>query len=249
MAMEPLSDPNTPKARADRLKHARKLARLTLREMSENGLINFNTLCGWEASRHGGLTESGARKVSERLLQVGVVCSATWLFSGVGDPPSSLLDNPFSGVQQDLERLHAHPPPQSEGPQTLQELSLRGSAMPAQIRLMELHFPHFIQCVIQDRAMEPYFGYGDFVAGQPLSLDQLHLAIGEPVIAQMASGKIYCRYLAFCESEQRFYLAPVHLSGSQGSLIGGPIEAWALVQTHFRYPRFPFTNWAIPNGS
>jgi transcriptional regulator with XRE-family HTH domain len=214
---------STPTARAQRLKQARKLARLTLRGMSEGSPINFNTLCGWESARHGGLTKAGAQKVVERLAQEDLVCSVDWLLFGTGNPPSK--------AHASIRSAYPSPLPQKE-------ISLE-DFIPTQIRWMEQQFPHFIGCVIQDRAMEPLYGYGDYVTGQPIPLEEMPFSVGDLVIAQLENGKRYCRYLGFCETTRSYTLIPARLAGPDGSIITAPIVACARVMAHFRYHHTP----------
>lgn len=210
------ASPSSPQARSLRLKEARRMAKLTLRGMSEGGNINFNTLCGWEVARHGGLTPVGADKVVERLLQEGIVCTSEWLLHGVGTPPLPI-------VPKDIV-LSFH----------------RGKAImrdfiPNQIRIIEQQFPDFLGLIIQDRAMEPQYSYGDYVVGMPLPLEKLPLAVGKIVIAKIDTGKTYCRQLAHDRMTGHFALVAPRLQDADAIITNINITACAVVMGHFRY--------------
>ena len=212
---EPLA-PNSSQARANRLREVRKLARLTLRGMCEGGSINFNTLCGWEVARHGGLTARGAEKVVERLLHEGIVCSVDWLMRGKGIPPLPMTSkDPLLRVPRGRASLR--------------------DFIPNQIRLIEQQFPDFIGLIIQDRAMEPQYAYGDYVTGMPLLLDALSDVVGKAVIAKLDNGKLYCRYLLQEGETEQFSLVSSHLNDPDSLLSHVTIVECALILGHFRY--------------
>lgn len=162
----------SPEARGKRLREARKLARLTLKSMSTNSEINFHTLSGWEIGRHNGLTEKGAKKVVERLTQAGVNCSVEWLMQGTGNQPASLIES-YS-----------------------QSLSSLAELQSVYATLIQQHHPNMLQLKISDNSMQPLYAQGDFVAGQPITLDKLSQHNGKAVIVKLNDKETICRILS-----------------------------------------------------
>ncbi|MCD8499601.1 MAG: hypothetical protein LRY43_00230, partial [Gammaproteobacteria bacterium] len=159
----------SPKARAIRLKEARGVAGLTLKEMSSTGLINFNTLCGWETAKHGGLTERGALLVAKRLDECATECSVEWLLYAQGDKPKKklLIKEPINKWVSSLHKL-----------------------------ITDTH-PSLLYMQVTDSSMTPEYHIGDYVYGFPLSPDihQLYSVSGKSVIVQQKSGNLALRKL------------------------------------------------------
>lgn len=203
-----MPDQCSSRARGNRLKQARKLAKLTLKTMS-GGAINFNTLGGWEAGRHGGLTEKGALKVIDRLAQEGVTCSTQWLLYGIGDEPS----------------IAATIQPVTEWKTTQEFLTIEKSI------ILQLH-PDFIGMDIQDEAMAPQFNTGDYVCGKPLSEDLLSQAIGQIIIAELDSGETLLRRLLVDTNTQTFTLVASNPQFIESIHHNIRISRWAKVLCH-----------------
>ncbi len=204
-------------ARASRLQDARKLAKLTLRGMCMDGNINFNTLCGWEAARHGGLTRNGAQKVIDRLSQEGIICTLDWLLTGTGAPPKPILSKDLT------HSLHT-------GKNSLTHF------IPTQICLMEQQFPEFMGLTLPDEAMAPHYRMGDYVTGMPLPLDALGFAIGRPIIATLKHHNTttrYCRHLIRDNNTGLFSLVSSDFNAPDAILSHIQIVEFALILAHF----------------
>lgn len=94
--VEILDEKSTPEARAKRLRRVRNLANLSRKALCEDGLINVNTLKGWELGRYGGLPKDGAEKIIQRIAREGVHCTLDWLLHEIGPGPRLISNDPAS---------------------------------------------------------------------------------------------------------------------------------------------------------
>ena len=200
----------SPKQRGERLRQVRKLAGLTLREMSEGSLINFNTLGGWESGKHGGLTEKGAVKVVERLAHLNVKCTLEWLLYEQGDSPHIIsMDNMYQHSTS-LPEILAY-----------------------EINNFKQTHSSFLGMHILDDAMEPLYCYGDYVAGLPMPLEQLQKAVGKNIIVKLNEEQMLCRKLVIDSNTNKLALLSLNFS-SKNVLFDVQIKAWALIMQHLR---------------
>lgn len=195
----------SPQARAKRLKELRRLAKLTLQEMAEGGQINYNTLCGWESAKHGGLTEKGALKVVERLKDLGVECSIEWLMYGTGMQPKS------SQLIMSAKKL-------TSTTQLIQEQS----------EVLKKMYSNMIQLLLADDAMLPDYQTGDFLAGLAMPLSALYKANGQNIIACLAGGETVLRKFYIQPATGSILLLAQNLKYNESLLADPLIEAWAL---------------------
>lgn len=203
---------HSPEARANRLKEARKFGRLSLREMTENGLINYNTLCGWESGKHGGLTEKGAQKIVERLRASGVNCSIEWLLYNIGQKPASIhpviMTHKLTSIKDFIQK---------------------------QIEIFKQIYPDFIGTMVEDAAMEPNYNIGDFVSGMTLPKEKIRLANGKDVIVQLEDGSKIIRKLVINTKKNSPSLIAVNSSYPDPILQDIDVIQWALVLCHLKY--------------
>jgi hypothetical protein len=199
-------------ARANRLKEARKIGRISLRDITNNGVINYNTFCGWESGKHGGLTQKGALKVVEALNQLGVKCSIEWLLYGIGQKPISLhpmmIPRPLSSIK-DFIPIHSD--------------------------FIKQLYPEFIGIRIEDDAMSPKYNIGDFVSGMPLSQKKITQASGKDVIVQLRGETTIIRKLVINSKNNSASLISVNTSYHEPILTDVDIVQLALVLCHLRY--------------
>jgi transcriptional regulator with XRE-family HTH domain len=206
-----MNQENICKTRGLRLKEARQAANLTLKEMSRCGLINFNTLCGWELGKHGGLTERGAIKVVERLSKCGVTCSVEWLLYGIGAKPyrneTELLPKSFMSLDQ---WKHAH------------------------IDLLNRLYPNFLSLTVNDNTMSPEFNPKDYVCGYPTTPDLLTKASHKIIIAKLSNGEKLLRKLMI-DPSGTIALITLNQEHENGCLINPSIEQFSLVMCHVKH--------------
>jgi transcriptional regulator with XRE-family HTH domain len=200
----------SPRQRGERLRQARKLAGLTLREMSKGSLINFNTLGGWESGKHGGLTEKGAIKVVERLAHLNIKCTPEWLLYEKGEPPYMISMTTINQHSTSLPEILAY-----------------------EINNFKQSHSTFLGMNILDDAMEPLYCYGDYVAGLPMSLEQLPKAVGKNIIVRLNEEQMLCRKLVMDSKNNKLALLSLNFS-SKNLLLDAQIKEWALIMYHLR---------------
>jgi len=199
----------SPKARAIRLKEAREVAGLTLKEMSSTGLINFNTLCGWETAKHGGLTERGALLVVKRLDECATECSVEWLLYAQGDKPKKKLSINKGPISKWVSSLH---------------------------KLIINAHPSLLYMQVTDSSMTPEYNIGDYVYGFSLSPDihQLSSVSGKPVIVQQELGNLALRKLIVNQISNEILLTSYNHNFYPPFLYNPTIEIIATVMCHIR---------------
>lgn len=203
---------STPEARAERLKRIRNLANLSRKEMCEGTDLNVNTLKGWEISRFGGLSKSGANKVAARVALAGVTCNAEWLLYEIGEPPQVNL---LSAVTEIPEFIPAPIPEDKQKEQITQELLLFRS-----------HNPKAIDLVMTDESMTPCFAIGDVVAG--LQVKNSVDAIGKYSIVILEDGKKLLRNVCKGNAENHFNLLASNLEAVADHLVLSNVAVKAL---------------------
>lgn len=89
------------KARGSRLRNLRGILNLSRDEMSELLNISVHTLKSWELGKLNGLTEIGASKVVDTLLnKKQMLCDFEWLMFGSGNFP-----NIFTSIKKDADNF------------------------------------------------------------------------------------------------------------------------------------------------
>lgn len=203
---------NSAQERGLRLKEARNLAKLTLKEMSDCDYINFNTLCGWELGKHGGLTEAGAKKVIKRLGEAGIDCSINWLLKGEGVEAHR---NDHTPIKQHFENID-------------QWIS-------AQSKLLSEMYPYFISTMMLDNSMSPTVNKGDFVAGLPVIKSSLQELCNRVVIANIDDDIIVVRKLIFDHQTQEVTLISENENFSPRFIQNPKINSIALITLQLKH--------------
>lgn len=203
---------STPEARANRLREARKIAKLSLREMSNDDQINYYTLCGWESGKHGGLTERGAHKIIERLHVAGINCSIEWLLYGLGEKPTPippiLFACQFTGMKEFIHK---------------------------QMELFSQIYPNFISTLVEDDAMSPHYNKGDLVSGLPLANNKISEANGQDIIVMLTNNATIVRKLIIDKKNNSPMLLATNHNSSEPIIQNIEINQWALILCHFKY--------------
>ena len=206
-------NPTSPKSRAARLKEARDIAGLTLKEMASTGLMNFNTLCGWETAKHGGLTERGALLVVKRLSECNTQCSIEWLLYGQGQRPGkkTLLGNIALGESTNKLAASMH-------------------------KLIIDSNPGLLCIQITDSSMAPEYNIGDYVYGSPFSPDiyQLSSISDRPIIVKLEAGDLILRKLRANQISNEIILLTCNQSFHPPFLYNPKIEIIATIICHIR---------------
>ncbi len=151
--------------RAKRLLLLRDMAGLTRDALQKRYKIARGTLQNWESARFGGLTEKGARIMTQLYQAEGVHCSIDWLLHGIGPHPSCNKDH----YQQSTSVLNATT---ASGNLTKEILYFRDNNTNA------------IDMVVNDDAMLPWYKPGDMIMGVRVFHEKMKTLLGKVCIVQ-----------------------------------------------------------------
>lgn len=213
---------STPAARAERLRQVRGLANLSRQELCEQEGLNYNTLRGWELGRFGGLSEGGAKRVSLRLLEAGIVCSADWLLYEIGPPPEVNLTPNHARTETVLTCADATPDQEKQNKLITEEL-----------QLFRTHYARSLDFLVRDESMLPQFEPGDIVAG--VKTTDFESLIGKVAIVVLKEGTILLRQVHQDPNHpHRFMLIATNIGAgaSHSALSNVKIHAAARVLWH-----------------
>lgn len=190
--------------RSARLRRLRNLANLSRKKMCELSGIRLDTLIGWEVARHGGLTENGANKVVNCILNLGVKCSIEWLLYGVGETPSVIIN--YNDILS--SPIKKTSPLSDEDKQIIQELIF-----------FKTHHPDTLDFVVMDNSMNPHYQKNDYIAGIKCYKDKLNILIGRDCIIQTMDGKLLFRKILASDESGKYNLTSTNLNTSCPNLI------------------------------
>lgn len=171
------SHTSSPQARGKRLKLIRKMTGLARNQLEEKYDISANTLQSWEVAKKGGLTLRGARRILSAVEQEGICCSLDWLLHGIGNSPQAITPLPSYDLALPAHNL-------SEQERINKELDMFYA-----LHAGTMHF------VVKDNSMEPYYHFGDYVAGVAHILDTINTLVGKDCIVQTSDYKIHFRHI------------------------------------------------------
>lgn len=179
------------KAKGQRLRFLRKMARLPLLQFAEKYQIGTSTIKYWECAANEGLSPKGAKKILAAMQNEGIQCSYTWLMHGIGLPPQ-LLDIRYNNHKITLDDS---------------DLALKDELLiKEEITLYCSRAIHAITTLIFDNGLEPTYCMGDNVGGQRLTKNNLSNAVGKDCIIETADNEILCRRVAASSQPNRFNL-------------------------------------------
>lgn len=189
-------------SRAQRLRRLRNLANLSRKEMCERSGIKPDTLIGWEVARHGGLSESGARRIVDYIQIEGVKCSIEWLLFGIGEGPS------INHIK-DINYTHKKTTIASnEDKQIIDELLF-----------FKNHHDDALDYIITDDSMAPHYNQNDYIAGIKRYKDKLHTVIGHDCITQTIDGNLFFRKVLSSDGKNKYNLIATNLNSQSENLI------------------------------
>ncbi len=202
---------STPAARAERLRRVRGLSNLSRQELCEQEGLNYNTLRGWELGRFGGLSETGAKRVSLRLLEAGVLCSSDWLLYEIGPSPE------FSPAA-------AHTPALLETELTPDQAK-QNKYIAEEVQLFRTHHARSLDFRVSDASMLPQFAPGDIVAG--VKTTDFESLIGTIAIVVLKEGTTLLRQVHQDPNHpNRFMLIATNIAA------GSPHSALSNIKIH-----------------
>lgn len=164
----------------ERLKHIRKLIRLSRNEIAEKYKISPNTLKFWESAKTD-ISEKALNECIEIYRAEGMLFNKEWILTGFGIPPTSFIDmgkkiNRQSSVQ--LIDSNANDFLLIQEVKFFKDLYIDGTIM-----------------IVPNDDMLPFYKAGDYVAGRWLLVEKIDQAISKDCIIQLSSGEKYFRRL------------------------------------------------------
>lgn len=201
-----------PQAKAERVKRIRHLANLSREEICAGGDINLATLISWELGRFGGLSHKGATRLISRVAKEGVFCSLDWLLYEVGAGPQVVAD--YKKVAQEKNFEHVTPPANFDETTVIVE----------ELMLFRKLNKHAIDFIIDDDAMFPFFGIGDYVGGTKRTGENLKSLISLDCIVQIKDGRILVRRLQSGPKNKTFNLVGTNLQSKSNTSIIYDVE-------------------------
>lgn len=208
-----IEEPSSRKARAERVRYLREdVLDLSRAKMAKrfDGIFE-GTLQTWEYGHHGGLTEKGAKLLTQAAESMGIKCSIEWLLYGIGEKPAPLLNQKLKDPIKERK---------SENQAIIEELCL----------LREI-YPTVVDTIVSDDGMAPCFLPGDYVAGERFFGNELSKAIGKACIIQTQTGASLIRLLKEGNPEKGYMISCInpHTSVQDPILEGVPLFSAAPV--------------------
>lgn len=169
--------------RGTRLRHLRKMLKMTILEFANLCESGDSTIRQWEQGKASGLSRKGAVKICEKLETVNLICDIEWLLEGQHTPPY-------------LKQL----------PQTVVVPSIPNHFLikknADEEKNIKWEVDYFSQLAVDpliirifDDAMEPFFFKGDYAAGSRISGEAIQRLIGKSCIVKTIDGLLLLRYI------------------------------------------------------
>ncbi len=178
--------------RGNRARIVRALTGLKMADFAKKAGVSRGTLIGWENGKGGGLTESGARKITVASEDLNVFCNPLWIMHGVGKHPH-LQDKSY---QPDISQGGFYRD-QAESVQDIkggQYFEIPDSVN-KEIESFKKLYPEAVFMQLADEAMQPLFAHGDMVGGSFLYGENIKKAVNKECIVKTKNNELLCRYL------------------------------------------------------
>ena len=177
----PITTPTEFEQRGKRLQLLRHMTGLTMAQFAKKYQIGASTIGQWENGRLNGLSEKGAKKISQLAEQDGIICRENWLLHGVGIPPWILSkDEKIAQLQKELLQLDL---------QNVDEKTL----IQMEINRFRILLPNTITLQVQDDGMEPLYQKQDIVGGQSVYGSAIKAVLGKICIVQTTDNRLLLR--------------------------------------------------------
>lgn len=193
-------------ARGLRLRLLRQALRLSRIKLASGCDVSTSTIQSWESARYGGLTESGARNLSQYFTSLGLVVSEQWLFYGIGEDPLQ------GGVRDVVVSTSNKPTSQHE-------------AILKELQLFRVHCNDAIDLIVPDDALAPFIKRGDLVAGKRIFGNEIQTVLEKIAIVQLTSGETVVRQISASNVAHRYNLSAFN----KEKIIGAEIFSAAVV--------------------
>lgn len=168
--------------RGKRLRVCRDYTGLNIKEFCQKYGFNTITFGRWEKGNKVSLNEKNVDKVCHALLKEGIICTRTWLLEGTGTSPTE------KNRQHLFER------------KDIDKSSKTFTAMLifSEMEIFQDNHENAITTIMDDPAMEPFYGVGDHIGGIMLALSEYDLANKKNCLIKLpGSHKIILRNVQF----------------------------------------------------
>lgn len=173
------------------------LTGLTRKSFADNCDISMPTLRAWEEPPSGrnGLTDKGAQRFIKALNFLGVTCTIEWLFTGVGFGPRL------------LQSITRHQDDILDGITWGEDETILKD-----IASFKKNNPDPIIMLISDTSMQPYYEYGDYVAGNKKYASDIEGLIGLNCIVEF-NGETLVRKIVSMSLQKKYTLSVLSMDG------------------------------------
>lgn len=165
----------------ERLKHLRKISRLSRSQISQKYGISANTLKSWENA-----TQNLSDRVINQCVDIyrdqGILFSHEWLAQGTGFSPKSF--------EETIKRPIPLPSESHFQIDNQEELHIL-----KEISFFKELYPDAAVMIVSNNDMFPFYKGGDYVCGRWISYEQIFKAINHDCIIQLTNGTKYFRRL------------------------------------------------------
>ncbi|MGD9591712.1 MAG: hypothetical protein AB7V32_04235 [Candidatus Berkiella sp.] len=181
-------------ARAKRTRSARKFAGLTMEKLNIHYKIPPSTLQGWEnlgasSLKNRSLTEKGAHRLIQALLQEGVECSVEWLLHGTGLGP----------------RFRTTPLCASEKSKNVSTWD-HHLVIQKEIQFFEDNNVNSVVIMLTDDGLEPIYKAGEYVGGIKTDLNHIGTLDNCFCIVETIHKEIFIRKLSASNKSKTYSL-------------------------------------------
>lgn len=176
--------------RGKRLEMIISMTGLKIIDFANHSETGVSTLRNWINGRASGLSEKGARKVINFVMQKGINCNLSWLMNGVGPLPR--FDQTLRSEIRDSEAYLSA----ETGYKKLSE----------EYKLFLNNHPNSITTVLEDDSMEPFYKAGENLGGILLDEDKFQEAIGKDCIVVTEQDGVLVRRVAKGEEKGLYTL-------------------------------------------
>lgn len=204
--------------RGKRLEMIISMTGLKIIDFAEKSGIGVSTLRNWINDRGSGLSEKGAKKIINFVVQKGINCSLSWLMTGIGPLPR--FDQTLRSEIRDSE---AYLSAENGYKKLSQEYNLFLDS-----------YPNSIITVFEDDSMEPFYKAGEHLGGILLEQEKFNEAIGMDCIVVTEQGVLVRRlargqeeglYTLFCLNPNTSVFPPV-ITGVKLKGIAPIVRVW-----------------------
>lgn len=164
-----------------------EILEVTRAYLSQKYGVSVSTIQSWEDANFGGMTDSGAQKLTDIFAAEGINVKPEWLMYGLGEVPEILIKKGLAEI--------VPIPNISEEQAIIQE-----------IKLFYQHTSNAVHAIVTDDGMLPWLAPGDYVAGQWFFDQDIQHHLGHPSIVKTLPGGILIRLVELGDKPDHYTL-------------------------------------------